>query len=235
MRQVGLAMLMYANDNRGVIVPAGMKYSSSSGDSFDTLLKPYLKPRVNGPYFDPYDFTQNPIFQCPSDQVYRSWLAPSQQDFKRSYAMIQSRNYGTNQPTLGTGMVTDVSSTGGVFPGANIYFRFIKFSQVKHSSEVLLLGEWFSGGNVAGNTQWDPLYSIDYSVINCPGDQLAGINSINAIHGGKWNYLLCDGSVQRLDGGETLQGNAALPTTWKWASNHQYTWGPWVNGMWLLH
>ncbi len=248
MRQVGMAMFMYANDNGGVIVPAGIKYKNvtgapendanpATGATFDTLLKRYTRPAAPGSYIFPRDYTRTPILQCSGDIYNRGFVSAAQQDFKRSYAMIQSRRYGLASPTLGTGMVTDVSGTGGVFPGTNPSFKFLKFAQVRHSSEVLLLAEFFDSGNVFGNTNVDAggWNNVTFSAINCPYDQFRPISQVYGIHAKKWNYLMCDGSVQAMNPGETLNGGAANPGVWKRLDDFQYTWGPWVNHMWVVH
>jgi prepilin-type N-terminal cleavage/methylation domain-containing protein/prepilin-type processing-associated H-X9-DG protein len=68
MRQIGQAMLMYANDNRGQLFPidAGGPFGMPPIDRqwFIYVLKP--KPPLNAASQDPHDWTP-PIMLCPAD------------------------------------------------------------------------------------------------------------------------------------------------------------------------
>ena len=131
-------------------------------------------------------------------------------------------------PTLGTGMVTDVSSNG-IFPGLNPGFKILKFSQIHSSAETLLLAELFDSGNVLGRVAWNTGVAQgkpQECVVNVPDDQLVvtGASSTylaKPIHANKWNYLMCDGSVQRLHPKETLRGTAATDGIWNGPGNTQ--------------
>ncbi len=222
MRTVGQAMLMYATNNKNAIVPAGIVYADptlSSGkgySSWDILIRPYIA-RFTGNYssYNAVDYSETPYLQCPEDSVRRTYSTA--QYNRRSYAMVAAQPRTAQDglaypPILGTGMVTDVSGTANVFPGAYPGFKFLKFNQVRTTSEVILLAEYFGAGNTSGNVSYSATYGATTSncAISYPQQQISAIN-VNAkpIHQNQWNWLMCDGSVQKLHPTKTLHGVAA--------------------------
>jgi len=220
MRTIGQAMALYAVDYKGLIVPATI-YNTTTAYAFETwdgALKPYLNRRRAG--FEDNnpsgtDYIEIPILQCPSDNVYRT--ATTAQFIKRSYAMVAAmpRNPQdglTYPPILGTGMATGIADVNGT-PGTYYYkgFHYLKFAQVKQASSTLLLAELFNTGNYIGRGLYDT-YGPSYAAVKFPGEQVA-FQKVPP-HGQKFNYLMVDGSVQRLHPTETLQGKAAQEGIW---------------------
>lgn len=80
MRQIGLAIAIYVNDNNGYIPPACAKAYSTYDATFDVLLDPYLKA-MNPPMLNPYAGVAPPltgpaqIWRCPADNVQRNLVA----------------------------------------------------------------------------------------------------------------------------------------------------------------
>ena len=74
MRQIGQAMLMYANDHRGTLFPADaggpFNYAPIDRQWFIYVLKP--KPPLNAASVDPHDWTP-PIMLCPADFEDPAW------------------------------------------------------------------------------------------------------------------------------------------------------------------
>jgi prepilin-type N-terminal cleavage/methylation domain-containing protein len=235
MRTIGQAMMLYATNNRDAIVPAGITYydattsTKTSPSSWDVLIRPYIVRYTgdNALRNAGVDYNETPYLQCPEDNVRRTYSVA--QYNRRSYAMVAAQpRYAQDglayPPIMGTGMVTDVSATTPVntFPGAYPGFKFLKFGQIRTSPEVILLAEFFDPANVSGHVAtYSPTYGASSSsvVINGPYQQLNPIYSAIPIHQKMWNYLMCDGSVQKLSPPKTLHGLAA--------TNGYWNGGPW--------
>jgi prepilin-type N-terminal cleavage/methylation domain-containing protein/prepilin-type processing-associated H-X9-DG protein len=249
MRTIGQQMMIYASENRGAIVPAGIIYPPVGGSTapvystWDLILKPYANIKDGtvtsetgtGSGTTSVDYEEVKFYQCPDDTILRTYSAD--QFNKRSYVMIAaqprySQDNTTFPPILGTGMMTDISGTNtalpttpGIFPGCNPGFKFLKFTDVPDATNTLLLAERFDVGNVLGH-----MYSYNQNGINSeasevtidtPYDQFTSINNnYTPIHANKWNYLMCDGSVQRLHPTETLDGTAV--NEWNAPGNGQW-------------
>ena len=82
---------------------------------------------------------------------------------------------------------------------------------MKQASSTLLLAELFNTGNYIGRGLYDT-YGPSYAAVKFPGEQVA-FQKVPP-HGQKFNYLMVDGSVQRLHPTETLQGKAAQEGIW---------------------
>jgi prepilin-type N-terminal cleavage/methylation domain-containing protein/prepilin-type processing-associated H-X9-DG protein len=251
MRTIGQQMMIYASENRGAIVPAGIIYPPAAGTSapvystWDLILKPYANIRDGtvtsetgtGSGTTSVDYEEIKFYQCPDDTILRTY-STGQYD-KRSYVMIAAQpryaqdNF-TYPPILGTGMMTDISGTNtnlpttpGMFPGCNPGFKFLKFTDVPDATNTLLLAERFDIGNVLGHmySYNPPSGGINSEAsevtIDTPYDQFTSINNnYTPIHANKWNYLMCDGSVQRLHPMETLDGPAV--NEWNASGNGQW-------------
>ena len=247
MRTIGQAMMQYAVENKNAIVPAGIVNADNSTTSWDLLITPYVA-RYTGNLTTSttatVDYNDAPYFQCPEDTTLRTFSTV--QYNRRSYAMIAAQPRSpqdglTYAPTLGTGMVTQLTSAVPAFPGLNPGFKFLKFNQVRTSSEVLLLAEYFDPGNVLGHAVWSTTYGAGSAqcAINYPFQQFTGVtaNTHRPVHQNKWNYLLCDGSVQHLDPTQTLHGatainaykNCVVDSEWRLQTTTGFS-----NGMWTI-
>jgi prepilin-type N-terminal cleavage/methylation domain-containing protein len=232
MRTVGQAMMLYATNNKNAIVPAGITYADGTTSSWDLLLEQYVENYTGNLTTSTagVSYETAPYFQCPEDNVVRTYS--DVQYNKRSYAMIAAQpRYAQDglayPPTLGTGMVTQLTSAAPTFPGLNLSFTFLKFNQVTYSSETLLLGEYFDAGNVLGRSQWSTTYGAGSaeSAICYPEQQCNNVPGYVPVHQNGWNYLLCDGSVQHLLPPQTLHGLAATNGYWNGtAANRAAQW-----------
>jgi prepilin-type N-terminal cleavage/methylation domain-containing protein/prepilin-type processing-associated H-X9-DG protein len=252
MRTIGQQMMIYISENKGVIPPAGIIYPPSSGStynnvsSWDVLLKPYanISDGMTGVVNNSagVDYSEIKFYQCPDDTYIRTFSTG--QYNKRSYAMVAAQpRYAQDglsyPPTLGTGMMTDVSAAVGSlsigqFPGANPGFVFLKMVNVPDPTNTLLLAEQFGAGNVLGHmATYSSTYGASSScvTINTPFDQFSNMGlSRTPIHSNKWNYLMCDGSVQRLHPIDTLDGTAANNGVWNGTGTTNTQWYLSTNG-----
>lgn len=127
MKQLGLAILMYADDYDGWVVPS-LSDTNIANNAWDwTLVKggycPGASNLIGGAWSMWYTQTvPNPLFQCPSDILPRGWGVP--------------RSYSINR------------WVGGMIPWneANL-----KFSKIPSPSETLLLAEQWDSLNVFCN------------------------------------------------------------------------------------
>ena len=87
MKQIGLAMMMYANDNDGWIVPAYY----STGDPHVVFSNTFLYPYI----------TNYAVYKCPSDRITRD----NASDIPRSYSM----NRGTDSIKDGVTETTPIA------------------------------------------------------------------------------------------------------------------------------
>lgn len=122
MRQIGLAMVMYTNDNKG-----SYPYPDASAIGAGMYTRSWAKQLVDGKFIagDP-DGYGSPVFICPSDDVQRSWGRVC------SYAANRGNwSYfcGWYNPNLG---------------------KACRVSQVKRPSEFILLAEEVMFNNIFG-------------------------------------------------------------------------------------
>ena len=228
MRQLGVAVVLYANENRGILVPAMMRWDDWQKLSWDDLLAKHLGTKFRnqmdmmGPYVGNqtgFAFTQpSRVLVCPESSVDLATTGFNlanevnyqrvKSDIMRSYSMV-SNEWGD-----GTG-ATVAFGTGEWFeyragsrdqaiptPGAFWSKRtVVKLTSIKQASEQLVLVENFRG-NVAGS---------DHGVsVNAPSQCFP--NTSQPAHPGKQNnYLFVDGHVKGLGFNETVPAGD-LPT-----------------------
>jgi len=195
LRQIGQAIYMYANDNKGVL-PVG-RYALDSGGNmiWDTQLSRYLGRPCTNLYVnsDP-----PPVLKCPNDIVPR----PINPTAIRSYAMVEAGGpwgapSGSQRVAYGVASESPNSPNSGYF---NKQFRTFKFTDIRQSSKVLMVAESFgtiTNPNTAGHAQ--------NALIQNPNGQLTGYAGL--AHYDKWNYLFVDGHVELLYPLDTVNGD----------------------------
>jgi len=191
LRQIGTAAALFSNDNKGLLVPAGLNNAPGFfGDgSWDRWLQPYLQQQKANQ-------VEETIIVCPSDD---RWKENVTTGLARTYSLC--RNNPVGDATYGGGGVSNVYATGY---GGNGKKR-VSFNDVPDPSRTLYFTERPDGSNFKGN------YSG--SIIDSPDQQLstAATNRPN-LHGGKFNYLMVDGSVKTLNPLDTFgTGSSSAP------------------------
>ena len=191
LRQIGTAAALYSNDNRNFLVPAGLDNAPGfTGDgSWDRWLHPYLQQEKSNQVGET-------IIYCPSDDRAVANIASG---MARTYSM--NRNNPVGDAVYGGGGVSNVYASGY---GGNGKKR-VKFNDVPDPSRTIYFTERPDGSNFKGN------YSG--SIIDTPDQQLSTTapNQPN-LHGGKFNYLMVDGSVKLLSPLETFgTGTSSAP------------------------
>ena len=224
MRQIGLAMVQYANDNQGFLPYASMDVGPSPNNNgnaitWDDLLNSYVGRHDDQFMTGGVTYLQNqwnpnpiPVFTCPEDQFDRS--AGGYQ--KRSFSIVQVSFTGSGAGSAASysgtvyGMATrTLNYTTGWTPNPN--FRCFRNTDAPRSSETLLLVEcplFLSGGQYLGNR----LGSTGGCQVDSPRGQ--SVNGyLQPLHAGRWNYLFVDGHVELLTPQETLHTPATINDT----------------------
>lgn len=201
MRQIGAAIYLYANDNRGTL-PIGCLALDTGGKSmvWDTLISKNLGRECTNLYVNN---NPPPVLQCPEDIVPRP--AGIGVNAIRSYSMVET---GTGNASAGghpqykpMGICSTSYYPQGN-PSYNPYFRTFKFTDVKQSSRALMVVENFgtvSNGNCAGHPTG--------ATCQNPNGQMGNYRS--PAHHGRWNYLMVDGHVELLAPVDTVNGDAS--------------------------
>jgi len=211
MRQIGTAMLMYANDSQGQL-PYGMidvgpaPNSNGNAITWDDLLNVYVGRH------DTQTNLENQwmpiaiaVFQCPEDLFDRKTYAGATYQ-TRSYAMVQcSSSYSGT--VYGTATRNFYYTTGWPL---NPNFRCFKLSEMLQSGETLLLVEL---PMISATTSINRLGSSAGALVDRPSAQ-TGAGQIKPVHNNQWNYLFVDGHVAQMAPEDTLHAPAtALDTT----------------------
>ena len=212
LNQLGQAMLLYVQQNNGRL-PAAHRfvqdpavYADSRWWSWDDAIAPLLGPvdaamqtELNGPYTS----APSPLLRCPMDE---GRAPPGYVDGQpiggvRSYSMTSARQGNSGRWTRGMG-------ADGVGPR----FRYVILSDARDASRTLLLVENHcddhAGGNIAGGASAyaaieAPLYQGGRPVPGTTGGP-SNWTAAPPAHDGAWNYLFCDGHVERLPPGSTV-------------------------------
>jgi prepilin-type N-terminal cleavage/methylation domain-containing protein/prepilin-type processing-associated H-X9-DG protein len=233
MRQIGIAIEMYASEFNGTYPPVWIQddlqfaggYSGQPGKtrSYATLVRKYLGVRND----DPYQGGKLPIFRCPNDFLDRwEWLGGG----ALSYTMPQSWGPDTkyynirvfknvNPPRSGNTLNRGIGQLFGD-PAYTSYPMWVRKSMVKPASKVLLLVERCYSEE-AQTVSW----LLGYTVSK-PADQLwsagswYGLPMLHAQKGretvARFNYLFADLHVELLQPTETVRDkNTVKPGGWE--------------------
>ncbi len=234
LRQLGTAVQMYVNDNKGYYPP---KFSSAIGPvtgdwnlssdpdlyvSWDDLIGKYdgrkiTQVEARNSYAPLRRGNSDGIWVCGEDDGFRVQMS--------GFAgLVNQRSYGINT------RVVAAFSAHPLVAGRSMY-RPLKQGQVKRNSETILMFDFpvikWPG---AANDVFSWLGARDYG--DCgqasPGTpsgplyQTQGLNSVRGTHPGtktgRMNYLMCDFHVESLEPRETDRG-AVFPSYNMWAPN----------------
>ncbi len=221
MRQIGLGIMLYANEHKGSLPYAAFRdLKDNRTTTWDRLITQYMGGNVpqyvSGTWYDnpPDKQPTSTLFSCPADALPRFGVG-----VPRSYAMPKCNPvpgyaagwYNTNKPQLSVGASGGFDASGnvpdwatGVPPraGSGGSNHTPKMGSIRKAAETFLLVEQIWDEQVVG---WVP------QVINksprCPFDQHpSGATKYftHNIPGGGWNYLFADGHAASLAEVETV-------------------------------
>lgn len=192
MRQLGLSLMQYAQDNDETFPMA--QNLPGPCQSWDTAVEPYLGILISG---GNSTSKQPLILRCPSDITKRTTTGNP-----RSYAMPASN--GTNATTRSRYFARE-TGPGGQFR----YGR--QLAQLPVPASTFMLAEAPLQGNMLRNFNGSIIGSVDAQAADVP----------MAIHLEGWNYLYADGHLKWLKPEATLgTGTSADPRgPWSIAEN----------------
>jgi prepilin-type N-terminal cleavage/methylation domain-containing protein/prepilin-type processing-associated H-X9-DG protein len=217
--QLGHAMILYAQQHQGHL-PAGhrfvqdpVNYGNSVWWAWDDALAPLLgpvSPAAQAELSGPYTTNPSPLLQCPLDDHTPPVYADGRVPGTRSYSMTLARFTPTGRSMLGMGG-----------DGSGWYEGYVRLAEAREASGTLLLVENHCDDNLAGDRvhATTPAPAWQRGVVT--GPQMW--DRLPPAHDGAWNYLFCDGHVDRLPPEATVRRTPDM--TAEESLNHQ-------NGMW---
>ena len=219
LRQVGLAMFMYANDQKTLPWAKLVWNINNYSVTWDDLISPYLGDRLTtAQERENFAPRVKRVLQCPADSIPsfplnlpRNSYAANNAD--RSVTSVNdggpfnSFNYNTPSQNGFTNPGYPPSPTFPLAPIWDISFRCFKLTQLKNSSSLILITERVEASNVQGNQS--------RTTVNNPNEQGQWLSAPfnQGIHGKRWNYLFADGHVATLAWRETIGplGSGGVP------------------------
>jgi prepilin-type N-terminal cleavage/methylation domain-containing protein/prepilin-type processing-associated H-X9-DG protein len=222
LRQLGAAMLMYANDNQNQLPFGYLSYTASGGTyqlTWDKLLQPYIGGAPEpGKSLIFARWQAPPILGCPSCDIIPHTGNNYYPEAKRSYSMVRSLALPGNVAVFyGTaaggdwagGAINATADTwvGGAFattPTNYTAFRSFKTNEIDLPSETLLLVEnWFynaTSSNLAGN--------YNGAVTDQPANVILYFPAGQGPHDIYYNFLFADGHADQMKMTETCKSIA---------------------------
>jgi prepilin-type N-terminal cleavage/methylation domain-containing protein/prepilin-type processing-associated H-X9-DG protein len=223
MRQIGMAMVMYSNDNRGLLPYGFMTTATFSPQiTWDDLINRYVgKQLTDAEILLGVPQKSVPVMLCPTD----AWkdapadFSATSTEYRRSYSVP------VMQPAAVGGVIPPALTLFDRSPTIPPHANFRSYKLTDGSAATLLLVEQPSAGNILGNTSAATAYApIRQGDLNNNGAAIDPTD-LRPIHGGrdaknaKWNYLFADAHVELLAPIET-NGTSPFYPTWSY--------GPWT-------
>ncbi|HEX4120534.1 MAG TPA: prepilin-type N-terminal cleavage/methylation domain-containing protein [Verrucomicrobiae bacterium] len=222
MRQLGLGITLFADDNNQTFPPAGLQSQDGSQESWDGWISRYI-----GGTAAPSDmedgvmdiYTAPKVLQCPADRgPATGWVAQNGSATnwaRRSYGMnAVGPNYGTQWQvpcSLGSYPLPPVAGGVGIYwdggPRTDWNAPGYPTKVIQDAAGTILLAEDPCGDNTAGNI-WPCIVIAPNNTASGQGtgelyqlDQTDPDNEgmyVYRLHGMKFNYLFHDNHVQTL-------------------------------------
>lgn len=177
LRQIGVAMRLYAGENDGALPYAYFTDSPNTANScWDILISPYLLGKTIGMS------TWAPVLKCPADKT------PDARQFgwttsRRSYSMIRGYAYGW-PATAGVGVCLSAANDPRIQTPSGI-----RLANISDPAQTAMISELSAPNNQVGGTA--------YAAIDNPNQQMTSGTGTN-LHSGAFNYLFVDGHVEAL-------------------------------------
>jgi prepilin-type N-terminal cleavage/methylation domain-containing protein/prepilin-type processing-associated H-X9-DG protein len=203
MRQLGMAFLMYADENQGQFPTCGINFRPTDDVDmpWDSLLLPYT---MEGTFWvpGPYHYFNVPIELCPADYFPAYDFPPfdSPGAFRRSYSMVYRPHPTIPGEFLGMSTGDIWAWPDWTFSDYPDWFHGVNMTDAKDPSGTFLLVERWSRGNMQGCTSGDFSDGPGMS----PIAPQYPIRPWTPPHNRKWSYLFVDGHAEQLEPEETI-------------------------------
>ncbi|KAF0179042.1 MAG: hypothetical protein FD161_1535 [Limisphaerales bacterium] len=208
LRQLGAGVAMYTIGGDAKLPYASLVFTTRAQSTWDTLISPVIRAEARRAISDPNTAAPgksflNPLLLCPSDPVPPAAWAAKNKLPRRSYAITRHNMSPQNWPpsannATGIGLSWTFGSYGTNPPSAKVYNfeqtnrqAAVRFGMILKPAETLLLTERAWSNNIVGNASgaW-----IDRTSDHTDASALAP----DALHQGRFNYLMLDGHVETL-------------------------------------
>jgi prepilin-type N-terminal cleavage/methylation domain-containing protein/prepilin-type processing-associated H-X9-DG protein len=221
LRQIGVAFHLYAHANRDYFPFSDVEFFDPSGQwnhvSWDDVIDKHLGGNLtDAEFWAAHAPRARPIFECPADlrerQPRPAQPVPASGVQRRSYAIVR---VGGAQPDL----AHDVYFLGAGGSSGSGYTTHIcaKRAWFKQSAETLIVVEKHTAQNRLGDS--------NSASVDAPIEQIQSYfnQKGKSVHGGRWNYLFCDGHVSPMLLEETVRPKAdwyatisQVPASYMW-------------------
>jgi len=197
--QIAKSFSLYTAENEGRLPYAYFRFSNQRHSTWDGLLEPYFPRNLPAAGSPP----TLGVLRCPSDTLEVAGWAVGAKLYRRSYSMAEHDMQKANWPVgaksaTGVGLWWNLGAKGELRPDPVVYNyentnkqAALKISEVPNPAGVLLLGEQVNANNIARLSSRSTI-AATASHLDTKAMPLA------AFQGGRFNYLMVDGSVQLL-------------------------------------
>jgi len=209
LRQIGQAIQMYVNENRGQLPYGAVAMTASKMITWDDLLNRYLGGRMDPDQQVEAVPTQGVpnVLICPSDTFDPiSWGVAGS---RRTYALNQSYSSSNQRGPFGKANADLYPSAPlngwNITPIATAPFKNYKIAQLRSITKLIFATEYPTVDNIAGHS--------GKAVINLPSDRNNTASGYNGyLYGLHWrltmyNYLFGDGHCEALQLSDTFGAN----------------------------
>jgi len=181
LKQLGLAVQMYADDNQGQLTPVCYKPVAGNQYGWMHLLASYAGANnVNAAGLNFNWTNRNSIFWgCPTYKSLPASAALAATSWLIGYGLNGYPDYGTGNTPIPTGKMNLYDATGGYGPGGLTYTPF-KLDNITYKSTRPLIGDATGGSGIT------------------PPLSLAAANEAITRHNGQGNYVFFDSHAQAL-------------------------------------
>jgi prepilin-type N-terminal cleavage/methylation domain-containing protein/prepilin-type processing-associated H-X9-DG protein len=206
MRQIGQAMMLYANEHRGILPYAGWRSSDGTKDlSWDDLIHRFVGGKSDDAGLESFKllYPMN-VFICRDDPFKERAPAWAGTAFRKtSYSMVRRTTFSTPGIIWGAGGYRNEASATA--QPAEIAFKLTQFPQ---SSQTILVAEAHRLKNVMGNAG---NAFVDNPVPGANGQYEDGVANPPPHGNASWNYLFADGHVEPMRPVDTV-GTGTITT-----------------------
>lgn len=217
-RQLATGMLIYVDENAGILPYAYYQDGAGNITTWDTLIHRYIGGSApDSALVNLFTRHMPKALHCPSDVVIRpSWVGTP--NCARSYSMPSAQG-GSSPPYTFSGVGLDLQANG--------LGEKVKITRVANNTIFLAENHWTQGPsgpykfeNVSGSGTFGA--AVARPADQGPAENVTTVNTKSMVHFGRWNYAFNDAHVETLK----PQQVSRTPSTCA-------TYGSPIGGMWV--